>query len=104
MLAEVVVVAVLAVLGTSIFHRFVADRGARAWIAVRLAKWSVVLAVTSLVFLVFGRPWSLILPAGLVVASLTVHVLWCCRNGIHPLSAEPRERSLRLLDRRPGRS
>jgi RsiW-degrading membrane proteinase PrsW (M82 family) len=100
MLAEIVVVAVLAVLGTSIFYRFIAERSPQSWIVVRLAKWGCVLAFTSLIGFFFGRPWSLIFPASLFSVSLLIHAAWCYRYGIHPVSAEPRERYLRLLDRR----
>lgn len=99
MVAEVFLVIALAVLGTSIFHRFIAEQSTASWIAVRLAKWLGVLACTLLTGYYLRRPWSLLLPAGLFVAGLIVHTLWCYRNGIHPVSAEPRERFLRLLGR-----
>ena len=99
MLAEIVVVAVLAALGTAIFYRFITEQGSKAWVAARVAKWGCVLGFTLLIAHFFGRPWSLLFPVGLFAVSLTVHASWCYRNGINPISAEPRERFLRLIGR-----
>jgi hypothetical protein len=39
-----------------------------------------------------GRPWTFVWIAFLPSLGLTVHLLWCRKHGIHPLTAEPREK------------
>lgn len=58
----------------------------------RLAKLVAFTALTALLYMVFGRPWSLIwLVVPLAVAAY-VHAIWLPSHGINGLTAEPRER------------
>jgi predicted MFS family arabinose efflux permease len=58
----------------------------------RLAKLVAFTALTALIYLVFGRPWSLIWLALPLAIALYVHAIWLPRHGINGLTAEPRER------------
>ena len=55
-------------------------------------KQALILMLTAAVSLVFGHPWSLILIVGAFALSITVHVWWTLSYGIHPLTAEPRDK------------
>ncbi len=61
---------------------------AKAPVWTRMARWLVYLAVLGVV----GRVWI----AGLPLIGATFHVAWCVKNGINPLTAEPRERYYQL--------
>lgn len=56
-----------------------------------IRKWLVYFALVVILTLTLGRPWSLIWTLAPVVGSIG-HFAWCFRHGIHPLSAEPRDR------------
>jgi hypothetical protein len=58
----------------------------------RLLKHSMVLAITYGLYVGVGRPWSWLWLVFAVVLGLTVHFWWTRKHGIHPLTAEPRER------------
>lgn len=71
----------------------------------RIVRWLTYLAVTGLLGVTLGRPWTLVWVLGLPAAAGVFHVTWCLRHGIHPLTAEPRDRyeQLRLRRRRRRR-
>jgi hypothetical protein len=66
----------------------------------RVARWMVYLAITGALGLTVGRPWTFVWLLGLPLTGATFHLVWCLRNGINPLTAEPREKYERL--RRAG--
>jgi hypothetical protein len=68
----------------------------------RPARWLVYLAITGLLGLTAGRPWTLIWVIGLPLTGATFHLIWCLRHGINPITAEPRDRyeQLRTTRRR----
>ncbi len=72
----------------------------------RIARWLIYLAVTAVIGATAGRPWTFVWLIGLPAAGAAFHVVWCRRNGINPLTAEPRDRyeQLRARPRRaaPG--
>lgn len=43
-----------------------------------------------------GRPWTLAWVFGLPMTGTAFHLWWCARNGIDPLTAEPRDRYYEL--------
>src|SRR5215471_1397617 len=69
----------------------------------RVARWMVYLAVTAGIGLTVGQPWTFVWLLGLPLLGATFHLVWCLRNGINPLTAEPREKyeRLRQARRRP---
>ena len=66
----------------------------------RIARWLVYLAVTGVLGATIGRPWTFVWLIGLPAAGAVFHVVWCLRNGINPLTAEPRDRYEQLRSRR----
>lgn len=77
--------------GMTIFGRFEVERP--VWRG--LLKWSVLCGGTVALYGLAGH-WSLIFPLLALVFGGTVHVVWCRRNGIHPLYATPRRRYYQL--------
>jgi hypothetical protein len=69
----------------------------------RIVRWLAYLAVTGLLGATVGRPWTFVWLLGLPVAGATFHTVWCLKNGINPLTSQPRERyeQLRQRARRP---
>ena len=59
--------------------------------AVTLRKWLVYFTVVALLTLTVGRPWSLLWALAPVFGFIG-HVLWCWKHGVHPITAEPRDR------------
>ena len=97
MAAEWLFAATLIAVATPAFGKFEVDIQP-LW--VRIGRWLAYLAVAGVVGLVVGRPWTWVWLVGLPVAGATFHLIWCFRNGINPLTAEPRERYERLRRRR----
>jgi hypothetical protein len=58
-----------------------------------IARWLAYLGVTGLHGATVGRPWTLLWILGLPLLGATFDVAWCLKHGIHPLTAEPRERT-----------
>ncbi|HKK28426.1 MAG TPA: hypothetical protein VKB18_10115 [Gemmatimonadota bacterium] len=85
------VLLVVHVIGTSVFGRFEAET---PWWRLVL-KWSVVIALTGLAYRLAGH-WALLVVIIPAVGGGTFHVIWCRRNGIHPLRATPRRRYYEL--------
>lgn len=61
----------------------------------RVLKLGVYLGITALLAALAG-PWAWLWVLGLLVLGSVFHFAWCARNGINPLTAEPRERYYRL--------
>jgi hypothetical protein len=84
--------AVLIAIGATLFGHFeVKTPPAR-----RLAKWAMYLGGTALLSRKAGRPWSFLWIIGLPSSGLAFHFRWRRKNGIHPLTAEPRDRYYQL--------
>jgi hypothetical protein len=62
----------------------------------RVARWMLYLAVAAVLGLTVGRPWTFVWLLGLPLTGATLHLVWCLRNGINPLTAEPKELYERL--------
>lgn len=89
---EWMIAAVFVAVGTTVFGQF-EDRSP-VWR--RLLRWMAFLAVLLAVQLALGRPWTFVWIGGLPLIGTTFHIIWCARNGINPLTAEPRDRYLEL--------
>jgi polyferredoxin len=59
--------------------------------ATTVKKWLVYFALVLILGLTLGRPWSLIWTF-LPIIGLVGHWVWCFKHGIHPVTAEPRDR------------
>lgn len=90
--AELLTLLIIHVLGVSVFRKFEAET---AWWKLTL-KWVIILTLTYTVYSYFGHPaaFGLIIFFGLV--GLSVHFIWCNRNGIHPLKATPKKKYYEL--------
>jgi hypothetical protein len=98
MAAEWLTSAILIAVLTTGFGHF---ETARPWWA-RITRWLAYLAVTGLLGQWAGRPWSFLWILGLPAIGAAFHVIWCRRNGINPLTAEPRDRYEQLRRRQPS--
>lgn len=58
----------------------------------RLFKWIAYVGVTYFVAGTVGRPWTFVWILFLPSLGATFHLLWCRQHGIHPLTAEPRDK------------
>ena len=58
----------------------------------KLLKWAIYVGVAYLIGSTAGRPWTFAWVAFLPLLGFTVHILWCRKHGIHPLTAEPRDK------------
>jgi len=81
----------LVVIGTEIFAPFEVETP--VW--KKLVKWSFVIALTLGLYQYIGH-WAAVVPVGLAALGLSVHFIWCSRNGIHPIRATPRRRYYEL--------
>ena len=77
--------------GMIVFGRFEVERP--AWRG--LLKWAIIVGGTLALSRVVGH-WSLLFPTLALAVGTIVHVTWCRRNGIHPISANPRRRYYEL--------
>jgi len=66
----------------------------------RLLKWAIYIGVALLIGATAGRPWTFVWIAFLPLLGFTVHLLWCRKHGIHPLTAEPRDKFYALRGRK----
>lgn len=96
---ELGVLLALHILGSQLFARFEIETP--AWR--KILKWTLLVALTLGLYAAVGH-WALVLPIAGALAGLTFHLVWCRRNGIHPLKATPRDRyyELRGWDRDEG--
>ena len=90
--AELFLAVVLYALGLIVFGHF--ESGTPTLRRVR--KYIVLVGLIALVCLTVGRPWSWVFVVGLFGVSIAVHCWWCIRHGIHPITAEPRDRYRQL--------
>jgi hypothetical protein len=88
---ELGVLLAFAIVGQSTFARFEIETPAIR----KILKWSMLSALTLLLYLAVGH-WSLLLPIAMGVAGLVFHVVWCRRNGIDPIRATPSRRYYEL--------
>lgn len=61
----------------------------------RVLKLVTYLGITALLAVWVG-PWALVWVLGLFAIGSVFHFIWCSRNGINPLTAEPKERYYKL--------
>ncbi len=76
------------------------EEGTAVWR--RLLKLAVFVGGTGLLVRFAGRWWWLGVYAAWLVLGLCVHVWWCRKHGIHPLSAEPRTKYRQLRGWKTG--
>lgn len=88
---------VIRVFGNAMFGRFEVETP--AW--KRIAKWLLTIAITGVIYHYFGH-WAMVFVIGFSLLGLTVHFVWCKKNGIHPFRATPHEkyRALRATKQR----
>lgn len=61
----------------------------------KLIKWLIIDGATIGLFYVIGY-YSILLPVVMIGIGTTYHVIWCKKNGIHPLKATPKKRYYEL--------
>lgn len=88
---ELAVLLGLAIVGLGVFGVFEVETP--AWR--RILKWSLVTGLTLGLYALAGH-WAVALPIFTGIAGTVFHVVWCRRNGIHPLNATPRRRYYEL--------
>ena len=88
---ELFVLLVFAVLGAEIFAPFEVETP----VVKKLLKWTIVVTGTLGLYGVVGH-WALLFAVVPATLGLTVHFVWCGRNGIHPFRATPRRRYYEL--------
>ena len=98
MVAEWLLSALIIAIATPGFGHFETVRP----IWTRIVRWLAYLAVTGVLGVTVGRPWTLIWVLGLPTVGAVFHVIWCVRHGINPLTAEPCDRCKQLRRRRPA--
>jgi hypothetical protein len=82
---ELALASMLLCAGIIIFGRF--EERTPKWR--KLLKIAIFLGITARLATSAGRPWALGWIAFAGVLGLSVHFLWCRRNGIDPWTAEP---------------
>ena len=85
---EVALVATIFAVGNILFGHF--EERTPKWR--RVAKVIVFLAVTRLIAVQFGRPWSYLVIAIPLALVLVIHGWWLPRQGINGWTGEPKER------------
>ena len=58
----------------------------------KLIKVAFLLGITALISSAFGHPWSLVWVFGMFTLGGVFHLWWTLSHGIHPLTAEPRDK------------
>ena len=88
---------VLWLVGFGLFGRFIVPRWKVG------GKLLFYIGVTAGLSYLFGH-WSLIWVIGHPALGIAGHVWWCAKNGIHPITCEPRDRylAMRPWAREPG--
>jgi hypothetical protein len=89
---EVAVMASIFAVGNIVFGHF--EAGTPKWR--RVAKFFVMTGVAVAISAFAGRVWFWTFLAVLFAFVLVVHGLWLPKQGIHPLTGEPRERYYRM--------
>lgn len=88
---ELAVLLGLTLIGTEIFAPFEIETP--AW--KKILKWSIVIALTLGLTSIIGH-WAAAVPVVLALAGFVFHLVWCRRNGIHPVKATPRRQYYKL--------
>ena len=88
MFLDVAVVAVLLIFGNIAFRHF--EPMMPLW--QRVAKTSLILAVTAVISYVFGRTGVLIAMGVALLPIIYIHGIWLPRHGVNGCTGEPRER------------
>lgn len=88
MYAYLFLVCLLYVFGTIFFGHFEIHTPKRR----KVAKVLFTLGLVALVVNYAGGGWALALVLFMFALGLGFHFVWCYRNGIHPLTAEPHEK------------
>ncbi len=88
---ELGVLLVMQIVGSTVFAVFEIE--AARWRLI--LRWAVVAAGTLGLYAWVGH-WSLLFPLVMAAMGVTVHFVWCKKNGIHPLHATPRKRYYEL--------
>jgi hypothetical protein len=96
--AEWLLSALIITIATPAFGHFETVRPTRT----RILRWLAYLAVTGVLGVTVGQPWTLIWVLGLPAIGAVLHVTWCLRHQINPLTAEPGDRYEQLRRRRPS--
>ena len=74
-----------------LFGRFEVETHA----ARRIIKWFVIYGITVGIYYWLGN-WAALVPVLAVIQGSIYHVVWCKKNGIHPLKATPRKKYYQL--------
>jgi hypothetical protein len=74
--------------GLIVFGHF--EAGTPKWR--KLLKHAVILGLTYALYATVGRPWSWLWLLFMGALGTTVHFWWTRKHGIHPFTAEPREK------------
>jgi hypothetical protein len=85
---ELLIYIAIVVPGLMICGRF--EEGTPLWR--RFLKHGLILAITYALYVSVGRPWSWLWVLFMGAFGSTVHLWWTRKHGIHPLTAEPREK------------
>ncbi len=88
MFTVLVIIIGLHALGVIVFGRFEAETP----IWCRVLKLASTIGLTALLYSLAGPVWALGVIGMWFAAGLTFHLVWTRRHGIHPLTAEPRDR------------
>ena len=88
---ELAVLLGLGLLGAEIFARFEIETP--VWR--KILKWSMLIGLTLGLYFVIGH-WAAVVPVVVALSGLGFHMIWCRRNGIHPLKATPKRRYYEL--------
>jgi len=85
---DVAVMASLFAVGNILFGHF--EERTPKWR--RVLKFFMMTAAVTLISATAGRGWSAALVAALFSVALVVHFWWLPRHGVHPWTAEPKEK------------
>lgn len=88
---ELSVLLTLLLFGAEIFAPFEVETP--AW--KKIVKWSFTILITLGLYKYIGH-WSALVPVVLGLFGLGFHIVWCAKNGIHPIRATPRRRYYEL--------
>jgi hypothetical protein len=85
---ELLIYIAIVVPGLMIFGRF--EEHTPLWR--RFLKHALVLGITYALYTTLGRPWSWLWLLFMGALGMTLHFWWTRKHGIHPITAEPREK------------
>jgi hypothetical membrane protein len=79
-------------LGLALFGKFQTET---AWWK-QVTKWMVILLIVSALYALAGEIIAIVTLPVLMLAGVVAHIIWCKRNGIHPMDATPRKKYYRI--------